>query len=380
MSVDLNKDFEGKAPTSGLGVGIIGGAGYTGGELLRILINHPNVEIAFVHSNSNAGNLISDVHTDLIGDTDLRFTDQISQEIVVLFLCVGHGDARKFLEANTINDSIKIIDLSQDFRLKAKSEKQKAESEKQTSESENQPSALSLQPLAFVYGLPELNKEAIKSAQNIANPGCFATCIQLALLPLAKAGLLKSEVHISATTGSTGAGQKPGATTHFSWRNNNLSVYKAFEHQHLDEIEESLNSLTPNPSPRGEGSSSDSPSPSERAGVRLNFIPYRGDFTRGIMASAYLDCDLSLEEAEKIYQDFYADAPFTHISKANIDLKQVVNTNKCLIHLEKHGNKLMILSIIDNLLKGASGQAVQNMNLMFGLDEMAGLKLKAVGF
>ncbi len=336
-------------------VGIIGGAGYTGGELLRILVNHPEVEITFIHSNSNAGNLISDVHTDLLGDTDLKFTDQLSQDIDVLFLCVGHGDARKFLEANSFNDNIKIIDLSQDFRLNQKSE---------------------IGNRKFTYGLPELNKEAIKSAHNIANPGCFATCLQLALLPLADAGLLKSEVHISATTGSTGAGQKPGSTTHFSWRNNNLSVYKAFEHQHLNEIGESLNGLQNN----FFETQNIIPSPSERAGVRLNFVPYRGDFTRGIMASSYLACDLSLEEAEKIYEDFYADAPFTYISKANIDLKQVVNTNKCLIHLEKHGNKLMILSIIDNLLKGASGQAVQNMNLMFGLEERAGLKLKAIGF
>ncbi|OAQ38576.1 N-acetyl-gamma-glutamyl-phosphate reductase [Pedobacter psychrophilus] len=338
-------------------VGIIGGAGYTGGELLRILINHPNVEIAFTHSNSNAGNLISDVHTDLLGDTDLKFTNQLSQEIDVLFLCVGHGDARKFLEANPISANIKIIDLSQDFRLKAKSLKPKAESQ-----IDKQPSALSLNPSAFIYGLPELNKEAIKNAHNIANPGCFATCLQLGLLPLAKAGLLKSEVHISATTGSTGAGQKPGATSHFSWRNNNLSVYKAFEHQHLNEIGESLLQLQAN------------------FDKDINFIPYRGAFPRGIMASAYIECDLSLEEAEKIYTDFYTDAPFTHISKANIDLKQVVNTNKCLIHLEKHGNKLMIISIIDNLLKGASGQAVQNMNLMFGLEETAGLRLKAIGF
>jgi N-acetyl-gamma-glutamyl-phosphate reductase len=339
--------------------GIIGGAGYTGGELLRILINHPNVEIAFAHSNSHAGNLISDVHTDLLGDTDLKFTDQLSQEINVLFLCVGHGEARKFLEANSLNDNIKIIDLSQDFRLNQKSE---------------------IGNRKFVYGLPELNKKAIQAAQNIANPGCFATCLQLGLLPLAKADLLKSEVHISATTGSTGAGQKPGATTHFSWRNNNLSVYKAFEHQHLNEISESLNSLTPTLS-EGEGAPSILPSPlREESRVKLNFIPYRGDFPRGIIASMYLDCDLSLEEAEKIYQDFYADAPFTHISKQNIDLKQVVNTNKCFIHLEKHGNKLMIISIIDNLLKGASGQAVQNMNLIFGLDEMAGLRLKAIGF
>ena len=352
--------------------GIIGGAGYTGGELLRILINHPNLEVAFIHSNSNAGNLISDVHNDLLGDTDLRFTNELSQEIDVLFLCVGHGDAKKFLEANPINDSIKIIDLSQDFRLK-KSSELKVESIKSDEQ------ILTLNSRIFTYGLPELNKENIRTASNIANPGCFATCIQLALMPLAKAGLLKSEVHISATTGSTGAGQKTGATTHFSWRNNNLSVYKAFEHQHLNEIGESLNSLTP-ALYKGEGETHGHPHFGEGTGVRLNFIPYRGDFTRGIMASAYLDCDLTLEEAEKLYQDFYADAPFTHISKANIDLKQVVNTNKCLIHLEKHGNKLMILSIIDNLLKGASGQAVQNMNLMFGLDEMAGLRLKAVGF
>ncbi len=342
--------------------GIIGGAGYTGGELLRILINHPNVEITFVHSNSNAGNLVSIVHTDLLGDTDLTFTNQISQDIDVLFLCVGHGDARKFLDMNTINNSVKIIDLSQDFRLKVRSLKPNAKSLKQSNELENHPSALSLQPLAFTYGLPELNKEAIKTAQNIANPGCFATCIQLALLPLAKADLLKTEIHISATTGSTGAGQKPTETSHFSWRNNNLSVYKAFEHQHLNEIGESLLQLQPN------------------FNEAINFIPYRGDFTRGIMASSYLDCDLSLEEAEKIYQDFYQEHPFTHLSKANIDLKQVVNTNKCLIHLEKHGNKLLIISIIDNLLKGASGQAVQNMNLMFGLEETAGLRLKASYF
>ncbi len=321
--------------------GIVGGAGYTGGELLRILVNHPNVDIAFVHSNSNAGNLISDVHTDLLGDTDLKFTNELFQNIDVLFLCVGHGDARKFLEANKFDDRIKIIDLSQDFRLKQKS---------------------TIDDRKFTYGLPELNKEKIKSATNIANPGCFATCLQLGLLPLAKAGLLKSEVHISATTGSTGAGQKPGPTSHFSWRNNNLSVYKAFEHQHLNEIGESITQLQSN--------FVDS----------INFIPYRGAFPRGIIASIYTDCDLSLAEAQKLYQDFYADAPFTHLSKANIDLKQVVNTNKCLIHLEKHGNKLLILSITDNLLKGASGQAVQNMNLIFGLEETSGLKLKASFF
>jgi N-acetyl-gamma-glutamyl-phosphate reductase len=335
--------------------GIIGGAGYTGGELLRILVNHSKVEIAFVHSNSNAGNLISDVHTDLLGDTAIRFTETLSQDIDVLFLCVGHGDARKFLEANPINDSIKIIDLSQDFRLRESSEL-KVKSLKFA----EQPSTFNSRH--FTYGLPELNKEAIKSAKNIANPGCFATCLQLALLPLANSGKLNNEVHITATTGSTGAGQKPGATSHFSWRNNNISVYKAFEHQHLNEIGESLIQLQPN---------------FDKA---INFIPYRGDFTRGIMASIYMDSDLTLEEAENIYQEFYADAPFTHISKKNIDLKQVVNTNKCLIHLEKHGNKLMILSITDNLLKGASGQAVQNMNLMFGIDEKEGLRLKAAYF
>ncbi len=323
--------------------GIIGGAGYTGGEMLRILINHPNVEIAFVNSTSNAGNLISDVHTDLLGDTDLKFTGDLSQNIDVLFLCVGHGDAKKFLEANAINDNIKIIDLSQDFRLTANRN-------------------LEIGNRTFTYGLPELNRDPIKSATNIANPGCFATCIQLGLLPLAKAGLLQSEIHINATTGSTGAGQSLSPTSHFSWRNNNLSIYKAFEHQHLGEIGESL---------------------LQQQGAEIgpfSFIPQRGDFTRGILAAMYTECELSLEDAQKLYEDFYADAAFTHVSKKNIDLKQVVNTNKALIHLEKHGNKLFIISIIDNLLKGASGQAVQNMNLMFGLEERAGLRLKAVAF
>ncbi|MDN3585542.1 N-acetyl-gamma-glutamyl-phosphate reductase [Pedobacter aquatilis] len=324
-----------------LKAGIIGGAGYTGGEMLRILINHPNVEIAFVNSTSNAGNLISDVHTDLIGDTDLRFTNEISQDIDVLFLCVGHGDAKKFLADNPINDNVKIIDLSQDFRLAQNS---------------------SIENRQFVYGLPELNRDEIKSANNIANPGCFATCIQLGLLPLAAKGLINAEVHINATTGSTGAGQSLAATSHFSWRNNNLSIYKAFEHQHLNEIGESLLQLQPSLS------------------EALSFIPQRGDFTRGILAAMYLESDLTLEEAQTIYQDYYNNHPFTHVSRKNIDLKQVVNTNKALVHVEKHGNKLFIISIIDNLLKGASGQAVQNMNLMFGLEENAGLKLKAVGF
>ena len=321
--------------------GIIGGAGYTGGEMLRILINHPNVEIAFVNSTSNAGNLISDVHTDLIGDTDLRFVNDIPQDIDVLFLCVGHGDAKKFLGANSINDNIKIIDLSQDFRLTANAKFENRE---------------------FVYGLPELNREKIKSANNIANPGCFATCIQLGLLPLAAKGLINAEVHINATTGSTGAGQSLAATSHFSWRNNNLSIYKAFEHQHLNEIGESLLQLQP------------------ALSEALSFIPQRGDFTRGILAAMYLESELTLEEAQTIYEDYYNAHPFTHVSRKNIDLKQVVNTNKALVHVEKHGNKLFIISIIDNLLKGASGQAVQNMNLMCGLEETAGLRLKAANF
>jgi N-acetyl-gamma-glutamyl-phosphate reductase len=321
--------------------GIIGGAGYTGGEMLRILINHPNVEIAFVNSTSNAGNLISDVHTDLIGDTDLKFISDIPQDIDVLFLCVGHGDAKKFLEANPIDENIRIIDLSQDFRLNRNS---------------------SIENRQFIYGLPELNITEIQAAQNIANPGCFATCIQLGLLPLAAKGLLQNEVHINATTGSTGAGQSLSTTSHFSWRNNNLSIYKAFEHQHLNEIGETLTQL------QGEVKEA------------LNFIPQRGAFTRGILASMYLESDLTLGEAYTIYEEYYSGHQFTHVSRKNIDLKQVVNTNKCLVHLEKHGNKLFIISIIDNLLKGASGQAVQNMNLMFGLEETAGLRLKAANF
>jgi N-acetyl-gamma-glutamyl-phosphate reductase len=321
--------------------GIIGGAGYTGGEMLRILINHLDVEIAFVHSNSNAGNYIYEVHTDLFGDTELKFTDVLSTDIDVLFLCVGHGDARKFLEVNPIPDTVKIIDLSQDFRLNQKS----------TIENKN-----------FVYGLPELNRDAIKSAQNIANPGCFATCLQLGVLPLAAKGLLNTEIHISATTGSTGAGQKPTATTHFTWRNDNLSVYKVFDHQHLNEIGESLKQLQPG------------------FDIPINFIPYRGDFTRGIFAYIYMDSDLSEEEALKLYEDFYAGHPFTHVTSRNIDLKQVVNTNKVFLQVKKYDNKLFIVSMLDNLLKGASGQAVQNMNLLFGLDERAGLRLKATGF
>ncbi|QNL50785.1 N-acetyl-gamma-glutamyl-phosphate reductase [Olivibacter sp. SDN3] len=318
-------------------VGVIGGAGYTGGELIRILINHPKVELIFVNSNSQAGKPVYTVHADLFGDTDLIFTDQLSQAIDVLFLCVGHGAAKKFLDNNKIDTSIKIIDLSQDFRL-----------------AENAG--------AFVYGLPELQKDRIQNAQHIANPGCFATAIQLALLPLAAKGLLKNEIHINATTGSTGAGQGLSPTSHFSWRNNNLSIYKAFEHQHLHEIGESLLKLQPD------------------FKDNINFLPQRGNFTRGILASAYISSELQLVDAYEIYNTYYQPHAFTHVSENNIDLKQVVNTNKALIHLEKHGDKLLIISIIDNLLKGASGQAVQNMNLLFGLDETLGLRLKGTAF
>lgn len=350
MNESINNDTTSPLPLVGgesapIRAGIIGGAGYTGGELLRILVNHPAVNISFVHSNSNADNYIYEVHTDLFGDTDLQFTGELSHNIDVLFLCVGHGDARKFLEANPIPANVKIIDLSQDFRLKAKSIL--------TSHSASR---------NFVYGLPELNRDTIKQADNIANPGCFATCLQLGLLPLAASGNLNSEVHITATTGSTGAGQSLAATSHFTWRNNNASVYKAFDHQHLNEIGESLTQLQPD---------FDKP---------VNFIPYRGDFTRGIIASIYLDSNLSEEEAVNLYTEYYASHPFTHVTTRNIDLKQIVNTNKCFIQVQKNGNKIFIISIMDNLLKGASGQAVQNMNLLFGLEETSGLKLKAAAF
>jgi len=334
-------------------VGIVGSAGYTGGELLRVLIYHPEVEIIFANSASNAGNKLYEVHNDLFGDTELTFSSDFHSDIDVLFLCVGHGDARKFLDANPVAASVKIIDLSQDYRLRANT---------------------AYQGQQFVYGLPELNKEAIKTAQYIANPGCFATNIQLALLPLASEGLLPDQIHVNATTGSTGAGQKPGATTHFSWRNNNLSAYKSFEHQHLQEISESLDQLQKGFLPASEGSLL------QRAAEKINFVPQRGDFARGIFSAIYVESDLTEEQAYELYEDYYATHPFTHVSRANIDLKQVVNTNKSIMHIEKHGNKLLILNATDNLLKGASGQAVQNMNLMFGLDERAGLNLKSVGF
>jgi N-acetyl-gamma-glutamyl-phosphate reductase len=319
-------------------VGVIGGAGYTAGELLRILIHHPAVEIVFVNSSSNAGNTIADVHSGLIGETDLVFTSELPfGEVDALFLCSAHGDSKKFIDNNEVPASIKVIDLSTDYRAKSPNHD-------------------------FVYGLPELNREEIRTATRIANPGCFATAIQLALFPLASAGLLTDEIHVNAITGSTGAGVKPSDTSHFSWRNNNISIYKPFGHQHLGEIGQSLRQLQP-------GFFKD-----------VNFIPVRGNFARGIYATVYTKCSLSLEDAKKLYTDFYKGAAFTFVTDKNPDMKQVVNTNKGIVYLEKHGNKLLIVSMIDNLLKGASGQAVQNMNLMFGLDEKTGLGLKSIGF
>ena len=328
-------------------VGIVGGAGYTGGELIRILLNHPDVTINFVHSSSNAGNTLYKVHADLLGETDMLFTDVLSNDIDVLFLCMGHGDSAAFLKESPITSTIKIIDLSQDFRLMDSS---------------------ILHDRSFVYGLPELNKDAIINAQNIANPGCFATAIQLGLLPLAKAGVL-ADIYTTGITGSTGAGQSLSNTSHFSWRANNIEAYKTLAHQHVKEITQSINQLQVDDalSINGEGRG-------------LHFVPWRGDFTRGIYISSIVEIGLPFEEVKQLYQSFYADAAFTTVSDKMINLKQVVNTNKCLIHLEKQGNKLVVHSAIDNLLKGASGQAVQNMNLLFGLNEKAGLKLKASYF
>ncbi|MGO4293794.1 N-acetyl-gamma-glutamyl-phosphate reductase [Chitinophaga sp. RAB17] len=317
---------------------IIGGAGYTGGEMIRLLLNHPDVTISFVHSRSNAGNPLYAVHADLLGETEQLFTGELSNDIDVMFLCLGHGESKKFLEATDVAAHVKVIDLSQDFRL-----------------------GETVKDRTFVYGLPEMQRDLITTAQNIANPGCFATAIQLGLLPLAKAGLLK-EVHTTGITGSTGAGQSLQSTSHFTWRANNISTYKVLNHQHLKEIRRSLQLLQPG------------------FNGEVNFVPVRGDYPRGIWVTSYLQTDLSLEEAVKLYKDFYAGHPFTHVSDKQIDLKQVVNTNKCLIQLEKTGDKLVIHSIEDNLLKGASGQAVQNMNLMCGLDETAGLKLKSIVF
>lgn len=317
--------------------GIIGGAGYTAGELIRILLRHPNAKISFIHSNSQSGKPISSIHTDLLGDTQLYFTSEISEEVDVYFICRGHGKTKELLEQHPKLKEKKIIDLSRDFRLKTDSD-------------------------GFVYGLPELNKPDICSTKYIANPGCFATAIQLALLPMASANAFKDAIHIHGITGSTGAGQAPSPTTHFSWRNNNVSVYKAFNHQHIGEVNQSIDQLQPS------------------FKHSIHFVPVRGNFARGIFISAYTTTDKSEEELITLYTTFYKDDPFTHVTSEAIHLKSVVNTNKCLIQVKKHGDQLHVISVIDNLLKGASGQAVQNMNLVFGLKEDTGLHLKSIMF
>ncbi len=335
-------------------VGILGAAGYTGGELIRLLINHPEAEIVFANSESNAGNKVYDVHEGLIGDTELEFTSEMPfDKVDVVFFCFGHGKSEAFLKEHTIPANVKIIDLAQDFRIKGDHD--------------------------YVYGLPETHREEIAKCQHLANPGCFATCIQEGLLPLAKVGLLTHDIAVNAITGSTGAGQKPGATTHFSWRNNNFSVYKLFTHQHLHEICQTLNELRPASAPRAidtldEGFEGD--------GITVDFIPYRGDFARGIFCTEVITCDKAQDKDAivALYKDFFKDAAFTHYSDKALDLKQVVNTNKCLLHVEVFGRKIVVTSMIDNLLKGAVGQAVQNMNIMFGLDEKVGLNLKAAAF
>ena len=318
-------------------VGILGAAGYTGGELIRVLLNHPEAEIVFANSESNAGNLVSDVHKGLIGDTNLKFTDEMPfDKVDVVFFCFGHGKSEAFLQEHTIPENVKIIDLAQDFRIKGDHD--------------------------YVYGLPEINKEQIQQAQHLANPGCFATAIQLALLPAAMLHLLKEDVSVNAITGSTGAGQKPSATTHFSWRVDNLSIYKPFQHQHIAEIRQSLE--------QEQG----------YLDASIDFIPYRGNFARGIFCTAVIKTDAPASDVIAAYKEFYRDAAFTHYSDKSIDLKQVVNTNKALVHVDGFEGKILVTSCIDNLLKGAVGQAVQNMNLMFGIDETAGLKLKASAF
>jgi len=319
-------------------IGILGAAGYTGGELIRLLLNHPQAEIVFANSESNAGNLVAEVHEGLYGDTELRFTDSMPfNDVDVLFFCFGHGKSEQFLKEHDIPAHVKIIDLAQDFRLAAPGND-------------------------YVYGLPELNRALIAEARHVANPGCFATCIQLGLLPAAQSRLITEDVSVNAITGSTGAGQKPGATTHFSWRNNNLSIYKPFQHQHVPEIRQSLK--------QAQGF----------LDADIDFIPYRGDFARGIFSTAVARTETPIEEIVTAYKAFYAAAPFTHYVDKALDLKQVVNTNKCLVHCEKYGNKLLITSCLDNLLKGAVGQAVENMNIMFGIDETTGLNLKASAF
>ena len=320
--------------------GIIGGSGYTGGELLRLVLNHPGLTLDFVYSTTRPGFPLSETHPDLLGSTSINFTDQVNLEVSVVFLCLGHGNSSKFLEQNKFSEQTLIIDLSNDFRLSAESE---------------------FMGRTFVYGLPERNKEAIEQATAIANPGCFATAIQLALLPLATAKKLTNSIHVNATTGSTGAGVGLSATAHFSWRNNNMSWYKPFNHQHLGEIGESINEL-------------------QGSATTMHFLPQRGDFTRGIFATAYTAFDGSIEEAVALYTDYYANDPFTHVSKQEIALKQVINSNNCFLHLHLHEGTLLITSVIDNLIKGASGQAIQNMNLIYGWEEGLGLNLKASTF
>lgn len=318
--------------------GIIGGAGYTAGELIRLLINHPDVEIVFVNSSSNAGNRLVDVHGGLYGETDMLFTGNLPlEEIDLLFFCTAHGDTKKFLESHPVPGDLKIIDLSQDYRIKSPSHE-------------------------FVYGLPELNRRAICKSKYVANPGCFATGIQLALLPLAKHLMITHAVHVNAITGSTGAGVKPSATSHFSWRDNNISIYKPFAHQHLAEINQSLAQLQ------------------NSFNASIDFIPVRGDFTRGIFTTAYMECKIELDEIRRIYDEYYDDHSFTFVVDKSPDLKQVINTNKCLLHLQKIDGKLLVISVIDNLLKGASGQAIHNMNLLFNLEETVGLHLKPSAF
>jgi len=333
-------------------VGILGAAGYTGGELIRLLLNHPSAEIVFANSESNAGNKVYGVHEGLIGETELEFTDaKPFGDVDVLFFCFGHGKSEAFLKENAVPENVKIIDMAQDFRIKGSHD--------------------------FVYGLPEIHREEIRKCAHLANPGCFATAVQLGLLPLAKAGLLTHDVNVSAITGSTGAGQKPGATTHFSWRMGNMSVYKVFTHQHLHEITQSLNELRPADTPKvidtlDEGFDAD--------GVTVDFVPFRGDFSRGIFCTEVVRLDSADVDVVELYKDFYKDSAFTHYSDKPLDLKQVVNTNKALVHVDQFGKKLVVTSVVDNLLKGAVGQAVQNMNLMFGLDETDGLRLKASAF
>ena len=319
-------------------IGILGGAGYTAGELIRLLINHPEASIQFIHSESNAGNKITDVHEGLYGETDLVFTDQMPlSEVDVIFLCFGHGKSREFLQANPVPPHVRIIDLAQDFRLKAEDHD-------------------------FVYGLPEINRTQLRQALHVANPGCFATCIQLGLLPAAKMGIITQDVAVNAITGSTGAGQKPTGTTHFSWRNNNMSIYKPFTHQHVPEIKQSLRQVQ------------------GFLDAEIDFIPYRGDFARGIFCTEVVRTEASIDDIVQAYQSFYAQEPFTHYVEKPLDMKQVVNTNKALVHCEKFGDKLLITSCIDNLLKGAVGQAVQNMNILFGIEETTGLRLKPSAF